>query len=133
MSIKALLKITPKLTFQCDGETEAELMEEMSRVEELFSSTKCGVCNCERIKYVCRLDKDEHKWLELVCQNSSCRAKLSYGVTKKGGKIFPKTRWDHLSETVQKERPEDADYAAKHNGWLPHFGWHIYKPKEANK
>ncbi len=130
MSIKANIKISPNLSFLVDGEEEAELFKGISRVTELFSSTKCGKCKSDKIKYVCRKDSNDNNWLELACQEVGCRAKLSYGVTKKGGYIYPKVRFSQLSYTVQAERTECQAYADQHNGWLPSGGWFIFKPKD---
>lgn len=127
MSIKANIKVDSNLSFQVEEENESELFQGIARVQELFSSTQCGKCKSRNIRYVCRKDSSDNPWLELVCRESKCRAKLSFGKTKKGDFIYPKTRFSHLSETVQAERPECQAYAESHNGWLPNNGWSIYK------
>ena len=70
----------------------------------------------------------DNDWLEVTCQD--CRAKLVFGRTKKGGLIFPKIRWDQLSEKQKEQRANENVYAEKHRGYLPNKGWFIYKPKK---
>ncbi len=131
MSIKANIKGNSPPSFQVEGEDEVELFKGMARVQELFGSTKCGKCHGQEIQYVCRKDSEDNDWLELVCQKNSCRAKLSYGQTKTPkGKVYPKTRFSHLSPKVQEGRMECQAYADKHDGWLPSGGWFIFKPKD---
>lgn len=127
MSIKALVKVTNQLTFQVEGETEKELFTDIARVQEVFNHNKCGKCGNTNVKYVCRKDSDNNDWLEIVCQDFKCRAKLTYGVTKTEGQVFPRVRWNNLSETNQENRKDEKAYADEHKGWLPSGGWHIYK------
>ena len=108
-------------------EEENVLFKEISRVQELYAHNKCGVCGGEDVSFRCRIDKDENEWLEITCNNMSCRAKLPFGTTKKGGRIFPKLRWNNLSETQQQQRSDAQEYADKHNGYLPNNGWFIYQ------
>jgi len=130
MNTKGNVKINSQLSFQVEGEDEVEVFKGIARVQELYSTVKCGKCSSDKIKYVCRKDSEENDWLELVCMNYACRAKLSYGQTKKPkGLIYPKTRFTHLSPAVQLERPECKAYADENNGWLPNNGWYIYQPK----
>ena len=110
-----------------DVSTEAEAFKTIARMTEIFDQPKCGKCNGEHVKFVCRKDSEENDWLEIVCQNKSCRHKLVYGATKKGGEVYPKTRWSLLSETQQETRADEKEYADSHNGWLPNGGWFLYK------
>lgn len=115
--------------------TETDTFKTIARLTEVFTHQKCGRCGSADVKFVCRQDKDENDWLEIVCQNSTCRARLVFGQKKgKGGEIYPKVRWNNLSETQQKERADEEEYAADHYGWLPNGGWYIYKykPKDEN-
>lgn len=107
--------------------TEAEAFKMLSRMREVFHHPKCGKCGCTDVAYVCRKDSDDNDWLEVVCQNHNCRAKLIFGQTKKGGQIYPKTRWDNLSEKQQEQREDEKEYAEAHRGFLPNGGWFQYK------
>jgi hypothetical protein len=110
-----------------EAEDEPTFFKEIARAQELFCFDKCGVCDNLDVSFRCRIDREENEWLEIVCNNLSCRAKLPFGQTKKTQEIYPKTRWNHLSETQQEQRESEKTYAESHNGFLPNGGWFIYR------
>ena len=112
--MKANVRATPDLTFQ------------VARVQEVFQHQSCGKCSSPNVKFVCRHDSSENDWLEVVCKD--CRAKVIFGRTKKGGQIYPKIRWDQLSEKQKEQRANEKAYADKNRGFLPQRGWFVYKP-----
>jgi len=126
------LKINDDLWMEEEAEKEVDAFKIASRLNEVFKHDCCGKCGNRKVNFVCRKDKDENDWLEIVCQDFlKCGAKLVFGQTKgKGGEIYPKTRWNNLSETQQEQRKDEHDYAEKHNGYLPNGGWFIFKKSE---
>jgi len=127
----ARIRITDSIWIDVDSEREVDLFKGMARVQEIFQHDRCGKCKNSDVKFVCRQDSDDNDWLEIVCQSLQCRAKLIFGQTKgKGGEIYPKHRWNLLSETQQKQRSDEEEYAEQHSGFLPNGGWFIYKRKE---
>ena len=124
--MKANVRATPDLTFQVDAETEEELFKQVARVQEVFQHQSCGKCSSPNVKFVCRHDSSENDCLEVVCND--CRAKVIFGRTKKGGQIYPKIRWDQLSEKQKEQRANEKAYADKNRGFLPQRGWFVYKP-----
>ena len=125
--MKAKIKANDNLWFDVEAEQEDELFKQIARVQEIFQHKACGSCGSTNIKFVCRLDNSDNDWLEITCQE--CRAKLVFGRTKKVGLIFPKIRWDQLSQKQQEQRINEKAYAEKHRGYFPDKGWFIYKPK----
>ena len=126
--MKAKIKATDNLWFDVEAEQEDELFKQIARIQEIFQHNGCGACGSTNVKFVCRLDTSDNDWLEITCQD--CRAKLIFGRTKKGGLIFPKIKWDQLSEKQQEQRINEKSYADKHRGYLPDKGWFIYKPNK---
>jgi len=124
--MKARIKASNDLWFEADAETEEKLFKQVARVQEIFQHSCCGKCNSLNVKFVCRFDSSENDWLEIVCQD--CRGKLIFGRTKKGGQIYPKIRWDQLSEKQKEQRVNEKVYADKNRGYLPDRGWFIYRP-----
>ena len=124
--MKARIKTTTDLSFQVEAETEEELFKQVARVQEVFQHKSCGKCSSPNVRFVCRHDSSENDWLEVVCQE--CRAKLIFGRTKKGGQIYPKIKWDQLSEKQKEQRANEKGYADKNRGYLPDKGWFIYRP-----
>ena len=124
--MKARIKANDNLWFDVEAEQEDELFKQIARVQEIFQHNGCGACGSTNVKFVCRLDNSNNDWLEITCQD--CRAKLIFGRTKKGGLIFPKIKWDQLSEKQQEHRINEKSYADKHRGYLPAKGWFIYQP-----
>ncbi len=123
------LKISDDLWIEEEADKEVDAFKAAARLTEIFKHNQCGRCNNKNVKFVCRKDKEDNDWLEIVCQNfKDCGAKLVFSTVKgKGGAIYPKTRWNHLSETQSNQRSDEKDYADSHNGWLPNSGWYIYK------
>jgi len=125
--MKARIRATEGLWFDVEAEQEDELFKQIARIQEIFQHNGCGACGSTNVKFVCRLDNSDNDWLEITCQD--CRAKLVFGRTKKGGLIFPKIKWDQLSEKQKEQRINEKTYADKHRGYLPDKGWFVYKPK----
>lgn len=127
MAITARVKATNSLWFDVTADTEPELFKSIARVQEIFAVSCCGNCGSEDVRFVVRSAAKKSKWQEIVCQK--CHAKLLYSTTEEGDLIYPKTRWNHLSEAQREQRADEEDYAEKHNGFLPNGGWFIYKKK----
>ena len=125
--MKARVKATDDLWFEIEGDQEDEVFKQIARVQEIFQHKGCGACQSRDIKFICRLDSSDNDWLEVGCK--TCRAKLVCGRTKKGGLIFPKIKWDQLSEKQKEQRANEKSYADKNRGYLPDLGWYIYRPK----
>ena len=125
--MKARVKATDDLWFEIEGDQEDEVFKQIARVQEIFQHKGCGACQSRDIKFICRLDSSDNDWLEVGCK--TWRAKLVFGRTKKGGLIFPKIKWDQLSEKQKEQRANEKSYADKNRGYLPDLGWYIYRPK----
>ena len=122
------VKITDDLWIEQETEKEVDTFKALSRIQEVFKHDKCGKCGSTNVRFVCRKDKDENDWLEIVCKEMKCGCKLIFGQTKgKGGEIYPKIRWNNLSATQQEQRADEKDYAEGHGGFLPNGGWFKYK------
>ncbi len=125
------VKINDDIWIEEESEKEVDTFKAASRISEVFKHGKCGKCGCTDTKFVCRPDTEGNEWLEIVCQNfQMCGAKLVYGQRKgKGGEIYPKIRWNNLSDTQKEQRKGEEDYAESHSGFLPNGGWFIFKKK----
>lgn len=129
MSIKAIIKGSSNLSFEVTADTEPELFKQVARVQEVLAVDCCGKCKNKNIKFVVRAAAKKSKWMEIVCQDFDCRAKLVYSSTEDGSMVYPKKRWDHLSEAQKEQRIKEKEYADSHNGWLPNDGWFKYETK----
>lgn len=104
------MKVTKKvgnLTIDIDKETQKEVFKELAAFEEVFGEGVCGKCNSDNVKCVVR-ENDGNEYYEMRC--NSCGARLSFGVHKKGGGLFPKRK--------------NAD-----NEYLPDKGWQKWNSK----
>lgn len=128
--MKAIIKVTDYLSFEVEAEQEDELFKQIARTQEIFQQQDCGKCHSKDVKFVSRMDSSSNEWLEVTCQ--SCRAKLVFGRTKKGGLVFPKIRWGQLSEKQQEQRGDEKAYADSHRDYLPNRGWFIFRPNTNN-
>jgi len=91
--MKVVCKVSDNATFELDAADQKEAMEEMAKLHEVFGNDTCGKCKGTDIRPVVR-EVEENKYYEFRCQNSDCRARLSFGVHKKGGTLFPKRKDD---------------------------------------
>jgi len=98
------MEVTKKvgsLTITFEGETQKDIVKQLSSLEEVFGESACGKCGSENLRWVVR-ENDGNEYYELRCLD--CGAKLSFGVNKKGGGLFPKRK--------------DGE-----GNWLPDKGW----------
>lgn len=132
MAVTARIKATDSLWFDVSADTEPELFKQIARIQEVFAVGCCGKCKNKDVKFVVRAAAKKSKWLEVVCQNfKDCGAKLVYSSTEDGSMVYPKTRWDHLSDAQQEQRADEKEYAEGHQGFLPNGGWFKFKGKVA--
>jgi hypothetical protein len=125
--MKAQIKVRPNLIVEAEGETEADLFENISSAQEVFEHEKCGLCGQSDLRFVVRTDSDENKYYELHCKDIKCRAKLPFGQAKKPkGKLYPKRKFDSLGPSEQQQRMSEKAYADAHYGYLDHNGWYKY-------
>jgi len=87
--MKAIYKVSDKLSFEINAEGQKGLFEELADIQEIFSDEPCGKCKGTELKYVVR-EKDDNKFYEVRC---NCGAKLKFG-QHKGSQttLFPKRK-----------------------------------------
>lgn len=103
--MEKLMKLTyttknGRVKVELEGESQKDIFEAISKFQEVFDETNCGKCQSENLRFVVR-NVDDNLYYELRCLD--CGARLSFGVHKKGGGLFPKRK--------------DGDK------WLPDGGW----------
>jgi ribosomal protein L40E len=96
-----------RLKVELEGDSQKDLFEAISKFQEVFDETSCGKCASENLRFVVR-NVEDNLYYELRCLD--CGARLSFGVHKKGGGLFPKRK--------------DND-----GKWLPDGGWLKWNPK----
>lgn len=96
-----------RIKVEVDAESQKDAFLELSKFQEVFEETVCGKCGSENVRFVVR-NVEDNLYYELRCMD--CGARLSFGVHKKGGGLFPKRK--------------DND-----GKWLPDGGWVKWNPK----
>ena len=86
--MKANVKVSSQIIFEVEASDHKEMVEKLSTLQEVFSNTTCQRCQHDA-RFVTR-EVEDNKYYEMRCLNPKCRAKLSFGVHKKGGTFFPK-------------------------------------------
>ena len=84
-----------------EGESVKDAIRDLSDYSEVFNETTCGICQSDQIRPSHRSAKG-YDFYEMVC--CSCGAKLSFGQTREGEKLFPK-------------RKDQDGYEIGKNGW----------------
>ena len=113
--MKVLYKVSEKCTVEAEGASHKELFKQLSGLAEVFSVDKCGCCNCTNISPQMRT-VDDVNYFELVCKNVKCRARMSYGQSKKSEALYPR-------RTYHKQHPDVKAGKAKVDTYLPNNGW----------
>lgn len=126
--MKVQVKVSPTVIVEGDGDKMTEVFESLSSLQEVFANDTCGMPKCgANAQFVVRTDKEENKYYEMKC--TKCYARLQFGVAKNPkGALYPKKRWDSLSEGDKEKRVEDKEYAEKNKGFLRNGGWFHWKP-----
>lgn len=102
-----------RMTFKFDEKTQADVFERIAEVQEVFENSVCtrNGKSSDDLKYVVR-EVEGNKFYELVCKSREpelLNARLSFGMHKKGGTLFPK----------RNEEGEDGKKVwLKNNGWV---------------
>ena len=99
-----ITKTVGSVTIGVEADKTTDAFKDLSSLEEVFGISCCGKCACEDLTHVVRKDAEENEYYELRCTNRDCRAKLAFGLHKKGGGMYPKRK--------------DKD-----DKWLPDGGW----------
>lgn len=126
--MQAQLKVRNNLIITVEEDATNDLFEGLSHAQEVFDQEKCGHCGETNLRFVVRQDDKDNKYYELHCTQGKCRARLPFGLAKKGGNLYPKKRWDSLSESEQEKRGTEKAHAESNYGQLPHGGWYKYVP-----
>ena len=111
--MKSVKYISPGGLFEVDldASDQKSLFKGLAAFQEVFESdTCCGACKGKEIRFVVRTN-DHGDFYELHCLDRDCRARLSFGVHKQGGTLFP-----HRKD--------------KEGRYLPNNGWLIYKRED---
>lgn len=90
-----------RMSTEIEGDSQRDIFEGIARFQEIFEESKCGKCGNDDIQFITR-NVDDNMYYELRCK--SCSAKLTLGVHKKGGGLFPKRK--------------DGDTWLADGGWL---------------
>lgn len=109
--MKVQVKVSPTTIVEAEGQTLQDVFEQLSRLEEVFNLSACGLCKGTSLRHQVRVNEG-YTFFELVCQNSDCRARFSFGQPKnvKGG-LFPQ------------RKEKDGSYK-------PNGGWVKYEKKD---
>jgi hypothetical protein len=125
--MKVERKINDKTIVHAEGETAHECFEQIAAAHETFEDTKCACCQQDNLKFVVRVDDEGNKYYELHCQNSKCRAKLTFGTRKKTKQLYPRRNETYREGKDKGMVKRDANGKAIPLG---KWGWTIYKPGE---
>jgi hypothetical protein len=78
-----------RIWVEVEAESVREAIRDLSDYVEVFSESQCGLCESEQIRPSYKVAKG-YDFYELMCCN--CGARLSFGQTKEGQRLFAKRR-----------------------------------------
>ena len=98
--------LSGRINDDIEADTQTEVFEQLAHFQEIFDESVCGKCGSENVRFQVRTVED-NLYYELRCMD--CGAKLSFGVMKKGGRLFPRRK-------------------DKEGNWLNDRGWVKWNP-----
>ncbi len=108
-----------RVTIEVDASDQKSLFEAISHAEEVFLEQKCGLCGCDRLRFVTRII-DDFKFYERQC--TACFARLTMGQSKeRPGTLFPKRKLITSGPEAGKPDMKNGEYGP-HNGWTKWAG-----------
>lgn len=134
--MKATYNVSKVLTIELDAATEQDLFEQVASLQEAFSDEHCPIEGSKQnLKFVVR-DVGGDKFYEMHCPDTNAR--LAFGLSKKGGKLYPKRTMDKSAGQAPFWRPWSSKTGKDDNKWYDNKfnGWHLYnkdKSKEPEK
>lgn len=112
--MEALIRATNKLTIKVEGDDAKALFKQIAKAGEVFGVGQCGCCSSQDLAFKVRtVSNGEYEYYELWCLDRSCRARLQFGLTKKGD-LYP--------------RRKDKD-----GNWLDNEGWARWTPGQQDQ
>jgi hypothetical protein len=100
-----------RIVFKVAGESPKVLFKEIAAIQDLFEAeSSCGCCDGTNLRFQLRTagERGEFDYYELVCKNTDCRARFSFGQSKDQKSLFPKRKDDQ-------------------GAYLPNRGWSRYQ------
>lgn len=114
--MKATIKVTPNLSIDVEADSAKAVFEGISDAQATFEDSECGACKGKDIKYVVR-EVEDNKFYEIHCMNYKCRAKICYGHSKDGKKMYPK-RYEVDGKGKAKKDKDGKSIYLPNNGWV---------------
>jgi hypothetical protein len=118
------IKWSPRegIELEFEATSQVDAIEQMGKHSEIFGIKKCGACQSTDIRFQARTvtkqvgkKMETYPYHELVCNNPSCRARLSFGKFQDDpGSVFPKRK--------------DAD-----GNYLENGGWVKFRKEDTSK
>ena len=105
MGTKVRMQVGGKTWLEVEVGSVKDALKELSDYAEVFSETTCGSCGSQEVRPLVRTARG-YEFYEVACL--ACNAKLSFGQTREGDKLFPK------------RRDQNGDEIGKN-------GWHQYE------
>jgi hypothetical protein len=78
-----------KTWIEVDANSVKEAIQGLSEYTEVFSQGECGLCQSHEVAPMHR-EAQGFSFYEMTCL--SCGARLSFGQTREGGRLFPKRK-----------------------------------------
>ena len=97
---------------EVEAQSVKDAMRDLSEYAEVFGETVCGVCQSDKVTPEHRVAKG-YDFYSMVCQ--SCGAKLDFGQTREGERLFPK-RKDRDNNEIGKQGWNQYQYTQQSSG-----------------
>ena len=90
--MKVQRKISPTTIVEAEGQSVAEVFEQLARLEAVFHGYEtCGLCGQSHVAYDCQEDRDGNKYYKARCLD--CAAQFRFGVKRSPpGVLFPQLK-----------------------------------------
>ena len=96
--MKAIYKVTNKLTLEIEADNVKSIMEELYQADNVFGNDICGKCGSTDLKHIVQEDGEGQKYYKLECKK--CHHQLRLGAHKKNGTLFPRFTRPKTKEVI---------------------------------
>jgi hypothetical protein len=112
--MKFTYRPNPRFQFEFDAASDTDAFAQLASIDELFQDEACGLCKSKNVHFAHRVS-GKFPYCERKCLG--CGARLAFGKTEDGGRLFPKRKL------------KDGQPDMENGTFGEHRGWHRFVPQ----
>ena len=82
-----LINKSDRMDIEVEGQDAKEVFESMAHAQEVFLNNRCGACDSDHTRFVCRKN-GKYTFYEMRCMECGCS--LGFGQRSEDGALYPR-------------------------------------------